>query len=80
MTVPERARQQRRGPTREDYQALPPALDIPEAARLLNIGRTLAYELAKRGEFPVRLLRLGNRYRVPTADLLALLGIDREAA
>ncbi|MEU1086915.1 hypothetical protein ABZ401_08755 [Streptomyces sp. NPDC005892] len=33
------------------------------------------YGLAKRGAHPVKVLRLGNAYRVVTADLLRLLGL-----
>ena len=55
--------------------SLPPTVDIEEAARLLGCGRSLAYELARRGEFPCRVLRLGRRYVVPSADLLRLLGM-----
>jgi hypothetical protein len=50
-------------------------LDLPEAARLLRIGRTSAYALAKCGQFPVPVLRAGKLYRVPTAGLLELLGL-----
>jgi predicted DNA-binding transcriptional regulator AlpA len=62
-----------------DLQNLPPTVDVETAARLLGIGRTLAYELAKAGQFPCPLLRLGRRYAVPTAGLIRLLGADREA-
>ncbi len=44
------------------------------AAQILGIGRTKAYELARRGEFPCLVIRIGDRYRVSTADLLRLLG------
>ena len=64
------------GLTRDELLALPPSVDLLLAARALGIGRSLAYDLAKRDEFPVRLLRLGSRYRVPTAELLRALGID----
>ena len=50
-------------------------VDLMTAARPLNIGRSLAYRLAAEGNFPVPVLRLGARYRVPTAALRALLGI-----
>lgn len=60
--------------TRTELLALPVTVDLPLAARAVGMGRTLAYDLAKRGEFPVRVLRLGNRYRVPRADLLRYLG------
>lgn len=64
--------------TRDDLLALPAVVDLVTAGRALSLGRSKAYELAQRGEFPVRLLRLGNAYRVPTADLLALLGVTHE--
>ena len=44
-------------------------LSVPEAARLLGIGKSLAYDLARRGEFPVRVLRLGQRMRVSRVEL-----------
>lgn len=59
-----------------DPRSLPPTLDIVTAGRMLGIGRTTAYQLARYGQFPVPLLRIGGGYRVPTAPLLALLGID----
>lgn len=61
--------------TRAELLALPVSFDLMVAARALGIGRTLAYSLAKRGQFPVRVLRLGNRYRVTRADLLRVLGV-----
>lgn len=60
--------------TQDELLALPPAVDVPTAARALGISRTTAYHLARRGEFPVPLLRLGVQYRVPTAELLRVLG------
>ena len=38
----------------------PATLSIDEAAHILGIGRTLAYELARQGEFP-GLLRIGQK-------------------
>ena len=32
--------------------------------------------LARRGEFPCRVIHVGSSYRVPTAELLRVLGID----
>lgn len=64
--------------TRDELLALPPTTDAETAGRAIGIGRALAYDLVRRGEFPVRTLRLGRRVRVPTADLLALLGEGRE--
>ena len=47
--------------------------DVETAAAILGIGRTKAYELAKSGEFPVKVLRIGRRYVVPVPALMALL-------
>ena len=62
--------------TRRELEALPVAFDLPTAAKALGIGRSKAFDLAQRGEFPVRVLRIGNRYRVTRADLLRFLGDD----
>lgn len=56
-----------------DLNSLPPVLDLLQAARLLGIGRTTAYKLAREGTFPVPLIRIGASYKVPTAPLRALL-------
>lgn len=45
---------------------------VEEAASLLNLGRTAAYEAVRRGEIPAR--RLGRRLVVPVPALLAWLG------
>lgn len=69
------------GMTRDELLALPVSFDLMVAARALGMGRTLAYDLAKRGTFPTRVLRLGNKYRVTRADLLRELGeAEGEAA
>lgn len=42
-----------------------------------HCGRSLAYDLIRRGEFPCPVLRLGNRrYVIPTTELLRVVGID----
>jgi excisionase family DNA binding protein len=64
------------GMTRAELLALPITVDIGTAARALGIGRSTGYELARRGQFPCRVLRVGGSYRIPTADLLHVLGID----
>ena len=47
-------------------------LTVEEAAELLGIGRSLAYELAQRGEFP-GVIRLGRRLVVSRAVIERLL-------
>ncbi|MFG2863136.1 hypothetical protein [Streptomyces sioyaensis] len=63
------------GMSREDLLALPVAVDLETSNRALGLGRSKGYELAKRGAYPCKVLRLGNAYRVVTADLLDLLGL-----
>jgi excisionase family DNA binding protein len=45
---------------------------VTEAAKLLGISPTTAYEAARRGELPVRVI--GRRILVPRVALLRLLG------
>ncbi|TCB90502.1 helix-turn-helix domain-containing protein [Micromonospora zingiberis] len=52
-------------------------VDLATAARAVGLGRTKAYELARRKAFPCPVLRIGTSYRVRTADLLRLAGIER---
>ncbi len=66
------------GMTVAELLALPVVVDITTAARALGLGRSTGYELARRGEFPCRILRVGSSYRVPTAELLRVLGITPE--
>jgi excisionase family DNA binding protein len=44
---------------------------VPEAARLLGISKDSAYEAARRGDLPVRVI--GRRTLIPRAALLRLL-------
>ena len=53
-------------------------VDLMTAARALGLGRTKAYELARRDEFPCRVIRIGDNYRIPTPGLLELLGVSAE--
>ena len=72
----------------ERAYALPPlALDdieakltltVEEVASLLGLGRTAAYEAARRGQIPSR--RLGRRVIVPVPRLLDWLGVAAPAA
>ncbi|MBL1118247.1 hypothetical protein JK364_38620 [Streptomyces sp. 110] len=64
-----------KGMSREELLRLPVAIDLDTSNRALGLGRSKGYELAKRGVYPCKVLRLGNAYRVVTADLLELLGL-----
>ena len=46
-------------------------LTVPEAARVLGIGKNLAYDAVARGEIPS--IRIGRRILVPVASLVQLL-------
>jgi hypothetical protein len=63
-------------PTIDRLRSGPPTVDLITAATALGIGRTRAYDLARRGEFPVTVRRIGASYRVPVAALLEFLGIS----
>ena len=58
---------------RTELEQLPPLVDLPTAARVLGIGRTLAYELVKADRWPTTVLRVGKLIRIPTAALLRLV-------
>ena len=47
-------------------------LTVEEAATVLGLGRSAAYEAARRGQLPTR--RLGRRLLVPVPALLEWLG------
>lgn len=68
-------RSQTLGMTPDELHALPVSVDLVTAGRAFLMGRTKAYELARAGEFPVPVLRLGNSYRVARAHLLQALGL-----
>jgi hypothetical protein len=53
-------------------------VDLMTAAAALGLGRTKAYELARLGRFPCRVIRIGEVYRIPTPGLLELLGVAAE--
>jgi hypothetical protein len=53
-----------------------PSVDLMSAALVLGIGRTKAYEMARRQAFPCKVIRIGESYCIPTPGLLNLLGAD----
>jgi excisionase family DNA binding protein len=55
---------------------LPLLLRVEQACQLLGISRSAGYRSAAAGDLPV--LRLGRRIYVPTAPLLAMLGLLAE--
>jgi hypothetical protein len=65
--------------TTEELLALPAIVDLPTAGRAFGIGRTKAHELARNGEFPCPVLRVGHTYRVGRAAILRCLDIPDPA-
>lgn len=57
-----------------DLHNLPPTLSVEQAGQVLGISTRSAYRAVERGDIPT--LRLGRRVLVPTARLLALLGVE----
>lgn len=53
-----------------------PTVSIPDAARLLGIGRSTAYAAVKSGELPA--IRVGRRVRIPSRWIREALGVDDE--
>jgi hypothetical protein len=67
------------GLTPAELASLPAATDLLTAARALGLGRTRAYQMARAGQFPCPVIKTGRTYLVPTAGLLALLGLPAPA-
>lgn len=53
-----------------------PTLSVEQAGRLLGLSRSGSYASVQRGEIPI--LRLGRKFRVPTAELRKMLGLPAE--
>jgi hypothetical protein len=66
--------------TPERIRALGAVTDLPTAASIFNLSRTVAYDLVRQGRFPVPVIRAGARYRVPVAAILTLLRLTDDAA
>jgi excisionase family DNA binding protein len=57
----------------EQHDQLPAAVDLLTAAKMLGIGRTMAYRLVRTGDWPTPLIRIGRLIRVPREPLADLL-------
>jgi hypothetical protein len=62
--------------TVERVRELGVTTDLVTAGAVLGIGRSTAYKLARADEFPVPVLKVGARYLVAVAHLLAALGVE----
>ncbi|MFD9515912.1 integrase [Streptomyces sp. NPDC059979] len=58
--------------------SLPVVIDLETSNRALLIGRTRGFQLAKDGNYPIEVMRVGRTYRVSRAVLLRALSISPE--
>lgn len=65
--------------TADEVRSLGVQTTVATAGEILGIGRATAYELVRRGLFPVPVLRLGRRIVVPVEPIASLLGLDHGA-
>jgi len=59
-----------------DPREMPTVPLWPIAGRLLGRKRSAILELARRGQLPIRVLRVGHTYRVSTLELLRMLAFE----
>ena len=60
----------------DELLTLPVSVPLATAARGWGLGRNKASELARAGEFPCPVIRVGKRYRVARSALYEALGFD----
>ena len=65
---------------KDELLALPVSVDLTTAGRAFGLGRTRAYELARAGQFPCRVIPVGRKFRVPRSALLEALGVTDSTA
>jgi hypothetical protein len=66
--------------TPAELDALPVTNNLPTAGRAFGLGRNKSYDLARRGEFPCRVIPVGDgRYCVPRSAIFEALGIEDTA-
>jgi hypothetical protein len=66
--------------TPDELLSLPVSVDLVTAGRAFGLGRTKSHELARAGDFPCRVLKVGERYKVPRWELFRALGIEESRA
>ncbi|MYX39080.1 MULTISPECIES: hypothetical protein [unclassified Streptomyces] len=62
--------------TADEVLRLPATTDLETAAAAFGIGRTTAYDLARKDQFPCKVIRAGRVLRVATADIIRALGLE----
>lgn len=66
-------------PTLAQIRSWPAAVSVPVAATAFGFGRSHAYDLVARGEFPARVIKAGGRYLVVTAEIVRQLSASEPA-
>ena len=59
-------------------QALPASVDLATAGRAIGIGRSTAFDLVKKDEFPLELFRVGKQWKCRKTDICSLLNVTPE--
>lgn len=62
--------------TDDELRRLPALLTVPHAGRVLGVGRTVAYQLVRRGEWPTPVIRVGAKIWIPRSPLLEFVGVS----
>ena len=65
--------------TREELLALPPVINLVTLGQALGISESVIRERARSGDLErmgITVLRLGAQYRIPSADVLRVLGVN----
>ncbi|MDX2953308.1 hypothetical protein PV383_36820 [Streptomyces caniscabiei] len=65
-----------RGMQLDELLQLPVMVDLETSNRAFLLGRTKGFILAKKGEYPCPVIRVGRTYRVSRAALLRALDIE----
>lgn len=60
-------------PTLAEIREWPATVSVPKAGTAWGMSRNQAYTMAKRGEFPATVYRIGSRYQVVTASIVRAL-------
>lgn len=61
--------------TLDEIRGWPAAVSIERAAQAFGISRSHAYELARTGHFPAKVLKVGASVKVVTASIVEALSV-----
>jgi hypothetical protein len=65
-------------PTLAEIREWPATVSVPKAGTAWGMSRNQAYAMAKRGDFPATVYRIGSRYQVVTASIIRALSGEVE--